>query len=1193
MLNRLFSLALLVYLAAVSAAYGQGSTNNQGQSYLLQVPGATVSNGTFIGFLDNANPLNSFVTTTGPIGLTRVIPKPDGSKFYLIGTGAVESIDGAFATGAHIVNGLPGSPQAVALTPDGQTLLIGSTDQFGNSSLFFVNTNTDQLAGNAVPLPSTPNFVANQTNVFCPQCFIAVSRDSQTAWVLTNSGIGARLTAINISTRQQTGQLVLSGGATSVTLSPQNLLYVTAVNLIDEINPATLALTVNGQTQLFFTPYQLHFTPDGTAAYCVNLVPTSGGSILKFTVASHGAITWPSFQAGVTAPTFDDVIVAGNSRILATDSAIQQLADIDPNTLVATPSTIALIGGNQLPIQAAAVSNELPNAKFLFLLVANGNQTNLYRMDLTTNTVSVQNPLASSLPAMEVVSVPQQTNAASFITFNSNQVLQTGGAAATFMARVLDATGLPVYNQAVSFTVDTTTGAQVSNATAATNGDGWVQANGTVPNVGGTYNFTLTAGSATTVFTVTVPGGPAGPGNTSSQVQIVSGDGQVVQQNTAATYPLVILVTDTNNKPLANVPVTFQLTSGNGFVTSQNTQTDANGNASTTFVGLNLITNTTFQANTITASTSFGSVNFTFTTMNFDTLGNGLPEFIIQQPNLNNNFTITAPEGTPVPNAIVIQIIATAFPDTGKIIPGVSLILSSGLSTPLNPVPSPAICLGSSNSDANGIAHCTLVATCQLGSQPLNVAVGNNLLLATGIELNIVPGGPSLFTIISGNNQSGTAGQTINGLAATLSDACGANVPSNTTVVWAVKSGSATLVNTVSKTSGNGTVSTGVTLGSTPGVVTVTATYTPAVGSPVVATFTITNSVVISSVAAVSGSGQTARVSQPFANPLVVQVKDSHGNGLAGVAVAFSVNTGSASFNPSTATATTDSTGKASINVSAGAVSGPIVITASAGGFSTTFSLSATLPGPAITNASFTNNASGVVGIVPCGLTTVTGQGIAPLVNGTLSGLPTFGVGPLPFILGGLTLTVNNIPAPIEALANQGGVQWAVFQTPCEISSSSSATIVVNANGAITTVSNVPVSAAQPGIFTSPASDGKTYAVVIRAADGSYVGPTNFARRGETYYMLVTGLDETSPTVATGDVGTGAENVIFPTIVSVNNSGVPVVSSQYWEGGVGVYIIGFQIPLNAPTGPAQNIAIGVQVNGSTVVGPIVQIAGVQ
>jgi uncharacterized protein (TIGR03437 family) len=1186
-------LVLLVYLAAISAAYGQGTTNNQGQSYLLQLPGATVSNGTFIGFLDNANPLTSFVTTTGPAGLTRVIAKPDGSKFYLVGTGAVQSIDGAFATGAHIINGLPGSPQAVALTPDGQTLLIGSSDQFGNSSLFFVNTNTDQITGNAVPLPSTPNFVANQTNVFCPQCFIAVSRDSQTAWVLTNSGIGARLTAINIATRQQTGQLVLSGGATSVTLSPQNLLYVTAVNLIDEINPATLALTVNGQTQLFFTPYQLHFTPDGTAAYCVNLVPTSGGSILKYTVASHGAVTWPSFQAGVNPPTFDDVIVAGNSRIFATDSAIQQLADIDPVTLIATPSTIALINNNQLPIQAAAVSNELPNAKFLFLLVANGNQTNLYRMDLATNTVSVQNQLASSLPAMQVVSVPQETNAASFITFNSNQVLQTGGAAATFMARVLDNTGLPVYNESVAFTTDTTTGAVITNAGTVTNGDGWVQANASVPNVGGTYNFTLTAGGATTVFTVTVPGGPAGPGNTSSQVQIVSGDGQIVQQNTAATYPLVILVTDTNGKPLANVPVTFQLTSGSGFVSSQNTQTDANGNASTTFVGLNLVTNTTFQSNTITASTSFGSVNFTFTTMNFDTLGNGLPEFLIQQPNLNNNFTITAPEGTPVPNAIQIQIIAQAFPDTGKPIPGVGLILSSGLSTPGNLLPAPATCLGSSNSDASGIAHCTLVAACQLGSQPLSVAVGNTLLLATGFELNIVPGGPSVFNIIAGNNQSGIAGQTLNGLAATLTDACGANVPANTPVVWAVKSGSATLVNTVSKTSGNGTVSTGVTLGATPGVVTVTATFTPTTGNPVVATFTLTNSVVISSVAAFSGSGQTTRTNQPFANPLVVQVRDSHGNGLAGVPVAFTVTVGSATFNPSTASATTDSTGKATINVNAGAVSGPIVITATAGGISTTFSLSSTLPGPAITNTSFTNNASGVVGIVPCGLTTLTGPGIAPLVNGIISGLSTFGIGPLPFTLGGLTISVDNIPAPIEAIANQGGVQFAVFQTPCEISSSSPATIVVNANGAITTVTNVPVSAAQPGIFTFPASDGKTYAVVIRAADGSYVQPNNFARRGETYYMLVTGLGETTPTVATDDVGTGSENVIFPTIVSVNNSGIPVVSSQYWEGGVGVYIVGFQIPLNAPTGPAQNLAIGLNVNGTVVVGPIVQIAGVQ
>ncbi len=527
-------------------------------------------------------------------------------------------------------------------------------------------------------------------------------------------------------------------------------------------------------------------------------------------------------------------------------------------------------------------------------------------MDLTTNTVSVQNQLASSLPQMEVVSVPQQTNAASFITFNSNQVLQTGGAAATFMARVLDSTGLPVYNESVTFTTDATTGATISNATPATNGDGWVQANATVPNVGGTYNFTLTAGTATTVFTVTVPGGPAGPGNTSNQVQIVSGDGQIVQQNTAATYPLVILVTDTNGKPLANVPVTFQLTSGSGFVTTQNTNTDANGNASTTFVGLQLITNTTFQSNTITASTSLGAViNFTYTTMNFDTLGNGLPEFIILQPNLNNNFTITAPEGTPLPNAIQIQIIAQAFPDTGKVIPGVgSPILIQRPRVHLGIYCRPqATCLGSSNSDANGIAHCTLVATACVSareSQPLDIAVGNNLLLATGFEINIVPGGPSMFNVIAGNNQSGIAGQTLvqgfSPILLTLAAPAFRQVP----MVWSVgESGSATLTNTISKTNNNGSVSTGVILGSTPGVVTVTVTYTPATGSPVVGTFTLTNSVVLSAVAAASGGeAELPRSTRHLPNPLVVAVKDAHGNPLAGVTVTYAVTTGAATFTP-------------------------------------------------------------------------------------------------------------------------------------------------------------------------------------------------------------------------------------------------------------------------------------------------------
>ncbi len=1180
MLNRNSSIAILLFLSALATAFGQ---NNQGISFLLQEPGAQSNLGSFTAYVDSANPLNPLVTTTGPIGFSYAIAKPSGTGFYLLSPGLIESIDGAFATAPRIISGLPGAPTAAALTPDGKTLLVGATDAGNNGFLFLIDTTTDQIVGNGIPLlgPPAPQPGSGVPAPYCPSCFITVSQDSKTAFVLTNTGIGSRIQSINLLTRQPINSLVLFGGATSVELSPLGLLYITATNIIYEINPSTMVITPAGQIQLFFTPFRLHFTPDGATAYAVNLVPTSGGSLIKLTVASHQTVIWPSFQQGNAPPAFDDVVIAGNTRVFAYSNALQTLADVTPNPFAATPSTLSIGPNNQqFNIIASAVSNELPSAKFLFMLVNNGNQTNLYRMDLTTNQVSVQNPNVPNYPAMQVVTVPPQSGAVSFITFNSNQVLNTGGAAATLIAQALDANGLPVYNAQASFTTDPGNGVVITNASSVTASDGSVQASVTVPNVGGTYNITLNVNGSTTIFTLTVPGGPVGPGGgpASSQVSIVTGDGQIVIQNQTSALPLTILVTDTSGVPQPNVAVSFSLTAGAGFISTTQTTTDSNGQASTYFTGLQLVVNSTVLPVVINAATQFGSVDFHETIILISFVdGSGIPQFNINQPTFESARTITAPQGTPLPDAIDVQLLATGFPQTGQPLSNVGIYL-------YNPTdsmqPPPAVCKGSTLSDSTGTAKCTLVAACMLGSFPLGVSLGNPNLGFT-VQLNIVAGGPTLFNIVGGNNQSGTAGSTLSGLTATLTDGCGAPVKPLTPVVWAVKSGSATLVNTISQTDTQGRVSTGVKLGQVPGPVTITVT-----SGTIVQTFTLTNSIVVSGITPVSGNGQTGQTGQAFLTPVAFVVKDNNGNPVPNILITFNV-AGPATVNPGSAT--TDKTGTASTTVTATANPGTIVITATAVGFSSTATLTSKLPGPNVNSISFTSAASSAIGLVPCGLGTVQGAGIAPTISGVFSGLSAFG--PLPFSLQGFSMTVQAIggvplPVPIESVSNQGGVQQANFQTPCELPPGL-ATVVVTSNGSSTTVTNVPVVAAQPGVFTfqfNPA--GKVYGAVIRGADGSYLSPTNFARRcpatgtcNETYYVVLTGLGQTTPPALTDSAGIPNQNVNLPVVVGINNAGVPVVSAQYAQGQIGVYIVGFQIPANAPTGPDQRLDVEVIVNG--------------
>lgn len=1162
--NSLF--AVWLWLAVCAAVFGQG---NQGAGYLFQLSGPNSSGGQFFGFVANANPFNPVFTASGPAGVSKIVAKPDGSKFYVLGSSgsnALQSADPTF-TRFTSINGLGALPTAIAMTPDGKYLLVGA------DALYVIDTNTDTILGSPIALPGIP------------VVGIAVSRDSKRAFVLT-SGTPTSVTAYDLGTRQRVGTALNFpfSGATSITFSPLGLLYVTEVNRIYEIDPATLTVTPNGEYDLFFTPGPLRFTPDGAMALTVNKDPIGGGSILKLTVATHTVSIWPVTTTG-TQPLFDDILVASNTRAFALWTATNMLYDISLSPLTAVPTTLSSVlppGTNQ-NVLGAAVSSELPAARYLFLLIANGNQFTFYRIDLTTNTVSIQANAQSSLPLLQYLAVPAQTGASTFLTFNNLQTLAAGATSAPLIARVLDAQGRPVFNLPVTFTADPanpSTGAVISNPNAVTNAEGYVQTTVTLPAAPGMYTIRLTAGTSTTPFTLTIPGtGGGGGGGGNSQVNIVSGDGQLIQEFsfTPLTDPLTIRVTDTSGNPLPNIPVTFAVTAGTGLVGTTNVNTDSNGLASTNFLSQTAGPNSSFDANIVTASTSVGSANFTEVVYRTQPDGSGQPEANIITP---TDYTVTAGQGTPVPNAITAQIRSGNFPNIGAPIPGVGIYIQNVIDPTLPP---PAMCQGSTNADQGGVAHCTLIAGCTAGTGTfaMNIVIGSFRTFAGLVR--ITKGAPAAINIVAGNNQSGRSGQALTSLQATVTDGC--NQPAaGAQVTWAVVQGSATLTNTVTTSDAQGRVSTGVTLGQTPGPVQVRVSL----GTTAQATFQLTNQVVIAGVSVSSGNNQTAIVGQAFAQPVTFQVVDNQGNAVPGIVVTFAVS-GGGTVSP--ATATTDATGKASTTVTAGSTAGNIVITATAGTATANATLTARPPGPVLTSTSFVNAASLIPGLVPCGLATAVGPGLAPGVSGIITPQSLFG--PLPYTLSNLSISVNNIPAPIQAVSNQNGKEQVNFQTPCEVQPGA-ATVGVSVSGGSSTVTGVPVLQAQPGIFTYAGPNGIPYGAVIRAADGSYVTPSNPARRGETYYLVATGLGQTTPPAITNSAGVPGQTVNLQVVVGVNNVGVPVLTGQstYLVGTIGVYLIAFQIPITAATGNNQPLALAVIINGQAVFGNPVFLPGV-
>ena len=442
----------------------------------------------------------------------------------------------------------------------------------------------------------------------------------------------------------------------------------------------------------------------------------------------------------------------------------------------------------------------------------------------------------------------------------------------------------------------------------------------------GNYPVTLTAGSgsnvATATFTLSIPGaGSTGPtGGGPNQMTIVSGNGGLYQAQTANNSSLVVQLLDTNGHPLVNQSVTFTVvgTYATSAAVDGNTTTDTNGLASTGFYAQSIPQNTSFVPVQVTAVAAQGAVTFNETVWQPDPdSNNAQPSAYLSVP--TSLQTINAGEGSVLPGAIQATVFAHGFGTTLPI-PNVAINITNSDNSGN---PGPATCQGNPLTDQNGNVTCNLIPVCStavnastmlpwgLGFHGFNIDFGGALDL-TGYSINITSGSGQSLVISSGNNQSGRPGGALSApLMATVTDQCGASA-AGVTVTWKVTQGSAVLSTATTVSNAGGNVSTQLTLGQTPGTVQVVAS----INSTNSVTFTETIQAVVGSLNLISGGGQSALEGQAFASPLVFQVKDTNNNPVPGLTVNFSLASGTASI--STTSGTTNSTGQASVSVTAG-----------------------------------------------------------------------------------------------------------------------------------------------------------------------------------------------------------------------------------------------------------------------------------
>jgi uncharacterized protein (TIGR03437 family) len=1144
------SLVVLVYLAGAAAASAQ-------TSYVFQLPGSAQTGvpPQITGVGDNdASRMVTSASTTALAGASKVVATPNGTKFYVLTANGVLSANSTLS-GLSPLSAIAGRASDEQVTPDGRYLFVVS------SQLYIVNTTTDALAANAntgIPPGATP--VA-----------VAFSHDSKTAWILSNTNTGSTITTVNLATLQSgSTQLTLSDQATFMVLSPGDLLYVaTNAARIYEINPVALAVTTLGQIDLPGTgvPGPLQFTPDGANAYFVNTIACSTCSpFFQLNIQTHAISTWlPS--NGSAPPFVDQVLVAGNSRVFGWSSALTQLWDITPSPLALAPTVIGLLPTSS--VLAAAVSNEIPSSRFLYLLFPD---LSFDRITLANNDAAQSsrlNLINGSL--LQFVPIPAQSNTAiqplSLSLINSSQSLAPS-ATAVLTGQLVDSAGRPVLGAPAVFSADP--GIAITNSSVTTTAGGWAETTAIVPAAPGNYSATLcspscNSGGVSSSFALTVSNTVSGGGGT-SPMTIYAGDGELLTQNESTAQmnvPLTVQIADASGNPVAGTPVTFQLNTGAiGFLPgalnnpTYTTTTDENGLARADYVSATIPTNQSVYPSTIHASSAYGAVDFYELTY-VNSIANS-SEGPYSQPLTPR--TISVPQGGILPLGIQTQ----TFTGSNQPVANVGLRL---IDDPTNPTPNSTVasCVGPSRADNNGISSCNVLAICQPNITPPHdfpVILEVGEILPFRFVIHMTQGVASVLQPASSLTQAGNPGSFFT-LAAQVKDGCGLPIATSG-LTWGILTGSspAQLVNPSTSSDSSGSVTTGVTLGQTAGVVQIQlsgAGLTPII-------FKITNQIIITSLSAVPPLPPAVTVGQQF-QPLTFVVGNASNNPVAGVLVNFSASGG---VTLSTSSATTNQQGMVQVTVTAGFTPGTILVTATAAGLSYTATLTAHAAGPTLTTNSFTNAASGALGLTPCGFVTVTGNGVASGAQGVVPALTFFGA--YPYSLAGLSITVNGTLVPIQAVANDQFGQRANFQAPCELTGSS-ATVVVTVNGASTTIPNVPVLLVQPGIFTYTGSNNKLYGAVIRAVDGTYVTATNPARQGEKVYVVVTGLGQATPTLITNSVGTGSQNVNLPTAVFLSGRGVPGISAQYLFGWVGAYLVEFQVPPDSATGPDQTLAV--------------------
>lgn len=216
---------------------------------------------------------------------------------------------------------------------------------------------------------------------------------------------------------------------------------------------------------------------------------------------------------------------------------------------------------------------------------------------------------------------------------------------------------------------------------------------------------------------------------------------------------------------------------------------------------------------------------------------------------------------------------------------------------------------------------------------------------------------------------------------------------------------------------------------------------------------------------------------------------------------------------------------------------------------------------PVIAGGGVVNAASFAAQVSPGALATMFGSSF------TGTGVDAIASLPLPSSLGGVSVQVNSVAAPV-LYASSSQIN---FQIPWE-TKSGSATLLVSTNGIKSNQMSISVQAAAPGLFVSGSH------AIVQNSDFTLNSSSNPAKAGDIIMAYLTGAGAVSPQPADG-AAAGSSSKVTST-PSATIGGQPVTNVQF--AGLAPGFVGlWQFNLQVPSGVTGDVPLTVTVGGQT------------